>query len=164
MTSEAKTTSIADSEFIIEVSGFLLFLKRFFQVGAIWVLVASVVESFQERNFLHIITGIISCCIYLAVAKYAIRTFPRKVSLEGESIVFHKVPTTWLNINGIPIPLGITQRVVRPKSAVVLEWIGRALTLNDMNNGKSIRLAAGKHADRLAEWFKSTGVGNPVGG
>ena len=154
----------ASPEFTIELSGFMLLLKRFFQVGAVWILVASIFESFQPDQHFFFVTGIINCCIYLAVAKYVIRTFPRKVSLEGDLIVFHKVPTTWLNINGIPIPLGITQRVVKPKSSIVLEWIGRALTLNDMNNGKSIRLAAGKHADRLAEWFQSAGVTHPVGG
>jgi hypothetical protein len=164
MTPEEQTTVIPESEFTIEVSGFLLLLKRFFQVGAIWILIASIIEAFQERHFVYVFPGIINCFIYLAVAKYAIRTFPRKVSLEGDSIVFHKVPTTWLSINGIPIPIGITQRVVKPKSTVVLEWIGRALTLNDMNNGKSLRLAAGKHADRLAEWFQTAGVSNPVGG
>jgi hypothetical protein len=33
-----------------------------------------------------------------------------------------------------------------------------------MNEGKSIQLASGKHADALAAWFSSIGVASPVGG
>ena len=152
------------SEFTIEISGFVLWIKRFFQVGAIWILLASIVESFKAGQHFTFIAGILNFFIYWALAKFAFRTFPRKVSIEGDSIVFHKVPTAWININGIPIPLGITLRSLRPKTSIVLERIGRTLTLNDMDAGKSIRLAAGKHGDDLAAWFKSNGVADPVGG
>jgi len=164
MAQEIPPENQLNTEFTIEISGFVLWIKRFFQFGAVWILLASIVESFKEGQHFTFIAGALNFCLYWAIAKYAFRTFPRKVSVEGDSIVFHKVPTAWININGIPIPLGITQRSIRSKSSIVLERIGRTLTLNDMAAGKSIRLAAGKHGDALASWFKSNGVSDPVGG
>jgi hypothetical protein len=164
MNPEESSRKAPDSEFVIELSGLLLFMKRFLQLGVIFVLVNGIYDSFRLRTVWPLVASILNGGIYLALAVFAIRTFPRKVSLEGDSVVFHKVPTTWIDIGPILIPLGITQRVVRPKSTVVLEWIGRSLTLNDMNGGRSIRLASGKHADQLASWFSSIGASSPVGG
>jgi len=155
---------LSNLEFEIRLSGFLLFLKWFFQVGAFLFLIGTIVSAIQSKEYLDILNGAIGFCFYWFLAKYAIRTFPRKVSLEGEMIVFHKIPKTWLDVNGIPVPLGITQRVVFPRAKVNLEWIGRTLSLNDMEKGKSIRLAAGKHAEELAAWFQSAGAPTPVGG
>lgn len=157
-------TSTRASEFVIELSGFLLFMKRFLQVGATLALASGLYDSFNQRSLWHLVTAILNGGIYLALATYAIRTFPRKVSLEGDSVVFHKVPTTWFNIGPILVPLGITQRLVRPKTSVALEWIGRSLALNDMNEGKSVHLASGKYADQLAAWFANAGVTPPIGG
>lgn len=164
MNIEEPTLKGADSEFVIELSGFLLFMKRLLQVGAIWALFVGIFDSFNVRNLWPLAASILNSGICLAIATYAIRTFPRKVSLEGDSVVFHKVPTTWVDLGPMLLPLGITQRLVRPKSAVALEWIGRSLTLNDMNEGRSVRLASGKHADKLVLWFSSIGVASPVGG
>jgi len=164
MSAEENTPLLVPQEFTIRLSGFMLFIKRLLLVGAAWAIVASGVEAITSRQPFFLLTGIVNGCIYYAVATYALRTFPRKVSIEGNSVVFHKVPTTWINLNLIMIPIGITQRMTRSKSEVVLEWIGRSLNLNDMINGKTIRLASGKHGDELAEWFKSNGISNPVGG
>ena len=153
-----------DSEFIIELSGFLLFMKRFLQLGATFALISGLYDSFFQRNPWPLVASILNGGLCLALATFAIRTFPRKVSLEGDSVVFHKVPTTWIDIGPILVPLGITQRLICPRSSVALEWIGRSLTLNDMNEGKSVRLAYGKHADQLAAWFSNVGVSAPVGG
>jgi hypothetical protein len=157
-------TGASGPEFVIELSGFLLFVKRFLQLGAALALANGLYDSFNQRNLWPLVTAILNGGIYLALATYAIRTFPRKVSLEGDSVVFHKVPTTWFNIGPILVPLGITQRLVRPKTSVALEWIGHSLTLNDMNEGKSVHLASGKYADQLAAWFASAGVAAPIGG
>ncbi|WP_286355891.1 hypothetical protein [Geothrix oryzae] len=164
MNPEELSLKVPDSEFLIELSGFMLFFKRFLQLGAALVLMSGVYDSLHLHTLRPLITSLFNGGIYLALATFAIRTFPRKVSLEGDSVVFHQVPTTWINIGPILVPLGITQRVVHSKSAVTLEWIDRSLTLNDLNEGKSIPLASGKHADHLASWFSSIGVPNPVGG
>jgi hypothetical protein len=164
MNLEESTPNDASSEFILELSGFLLFMKRFLQVGAVWVLAVGVFDSFNLRTPWPLVASLLNAGICFVLATFAIRTFPRKITLEGDSVVFHKVPTAWIDIGPMLLPLGITQRLVRPKSAVVLEWIGRSLTLNDMDEGKSVRLAAGKHADKLALWFSSIGVAGPVGG
>jgi hypothetical protein len=164
MNSEEAPLKAPESEFVIELSGFMLFMKRFLQLGAILVFLGGVTESFRLRSPMPLVATALNGFIYLALAAFAIRTFPRKVSLEGDSIIFHKVPTTWIDIGPILLPLGITQRLVRPKSSVALEWIGRSLTLNDMNEGKSVRLASGKHADKLAAWFSAIGAATPVGG
>lgn len=164
MAQDPASVASSGSEFTIEISGSVLWLKRLFQVGAVWILIASIVESIIERQYLQFVPGALNACILWLVSGFAFRTFPRKVSVEGDSIVFHKVPTTWINISGIPVPLGITQRSVRERSSIVLERIGRTLTLNDMEAGKSIRLAAGKHGDELAAWFKLKGVPDPTGG
>jgi len=162
--SEETTFRGLNSEFVIELSGLLLFMKRFLQLGAILAFVAGIVEAFKLGNPMPLVVATLNGGLYLLLATYGIRTFPRKVSLEGDSVVFHKVPTTWINIGPILVPFGITQRLVRPKSAVALEWIGRSLTLNDMNEGGSIQLASGKHAEALAAWFSSIGAASPVGG
>ncbi|WP_291272924.1 hypothetical protein [Geothrix sp.] len=152
------------SEFVIELSGLLLFMKRFLQLGAVLALASGLYDSINQRSLWHLATAILNGGIYFALATYAIRTFPRKVSLEGDSVVFHKVPTTWFNIGPILVPLGITQRLVCPKASVALEWIGRSLALNDMSEGKSIHLASGKYADQLAAWFANAGITAPIGG
>jgi len=151
-------------EFVIEVSGYGLFIKRFLLVAAVWFAISSLIESIQARQFGYLLAGCLNSALCYAVAQYGIRTFPRKVSLEGESIVFHKVPTAWFPINGIPIPIGITQREVWPIATVALERIYSSLSLNDIKRGRSIPLASGKQAEKLAAWFKSVGVSDPVGG
>ena len=153
-----------DPEFVIKISGYGLFIKRFLLVATVWFLISSVIESLRSGQFGYFLAGGLNAALCYVVARYGIRTFPRKVSLEGDSIVFHKVPTAWFPINGIPIPLGITQREVWPIGTVALERIYSSLSLNDIKRGRSIPLASGKQADSLTAWFKSVGVSDPVGG
>lgn len=164
MEPEDHPTPRVNPEFIIEVSGYGLFIKRFLLVAAVWFGVSAAIESFRTWQFGYLLAGGLNSALCYVVAQYGIRTFPRKVSLEGDSIVFHKVPTAWFPINGIPIPLGITQREVWPIGTVALERIYSSLSLNDIKGGRSIPLASGKQAVSLAAWFKSVGVSDPVGG
>src|ERR1035438_6938579 len=105
MNPEEATPNGTDSEFVIELSGLLLFVKRFLQVAAVWVLVVGIFDSINLRTPWPLAAAILNSGICLAIATYAIRTFPRKVSLEGNSVVFHKVPTTWLDVGPMLIPL-----------------------------------------------------------
>lgn len=151
-------------EFLIQPSGFMLFFRRLLYVMAGLAIVSGVVDSVSQRTPYPLMTGCLNALMAWLVARFCIRTFPRKVSIDGDTVTFHRVPTAWIDINGLPIPLGIDDRVPMNKSDVALEWIGRALTLNHMAKGKSIRLAAGKHAKELAKWFIEQGIAPPVGG
>ena len=142
----------------------MVILRRIFQLGAAWWGFISVSDLFNTGNHFIFIAALFGAVISLVIAQYGLRTFPRKVSLDGDLIVFHKVPTAWFPIGGIAIPLGITERVEWPIATLALEWFGRSLSLNDIRNGKSIPLASGNQGKQLAAWFIAAGVSEPVGG
>lgn len=151
-------------EFNIQLSGFPLFLRRALWFFACMTVLLNIINSLRERDALILLNGLIDGVFLWAMGRFAIRSFPRKVSIEGDEVIFHRVPTTFIFISGVLIPFGVTDRVSRQKSEVVLEWIGRTLTLNDMKFGKSIRLASGAHAKQLAQWFQQSGIQTPIGG
>jgi hypothetical protein len=153
-----------NEEFVIKPSGFMLFFRRLLYVMSGLAIFSGLVEAISQRSPYPVASGCLNALITWSAGRYCIRTFPRKVSISGDIIIFHRVPKAWIDINGIPIPLGIDDQMPMSKADVVLEWIGTALTLNHMTKGKSIRLAAGKHAKELAQWLNTQGVSLPVGG
>ncbi|MDR3670106.1 MAG: hypothetical protein P4L36_04640 [Holophaga sp.] len=163
MIEQTQTLENSD-EFLLRLSGLQLLFKWLIQSGAFYVFALSVWMSCTGSNRFEFLNGMMNGGIIWLFTVYVLLPFPRKVSSSGDEIFFHKMPTAWVTLMGAPIPISATTVLARQKATVELEWVGKALTLNDMENGRSIRLASGRHAAELASWLKAHGVSNFVGG
>ncbi|WP_243335878.1 hypothetical protein [Mesoterricola sediminis] len=83
---------------------------------------------------------------------------------DGNDLVFRDVPSFWVNIQGITVPIAVQKEIRIPVEGMVPEWINRTLTWNDMEKGRTVYLARGQEAQALVAWICANGVAPPVGG
>ncbi|WP_316414047.1 hypothetical protein [Mesoterricola silvestris] len=93
-----------------------------------------------------------------------LRPLPSSVTRDGSALVFRDVPSFWMNIQGITVPLIVRREVRIPIIGMVPEWINSSLTWNDMEKGRTVFLARGEEAHSLVRWMTANGVAPPVGG
>ena len=91
------------------------------------------------------------------------RPLPSTVCSTSSEIIFHDLPSFWINVQGIRIPLAIKKEFRIPSSTLTLEWISGSLTWNDMQHGKSIFLAHGEQGQALESWLIQQGIRPAVG-
>jgi len=141
-------------------AGFRWFVWIFLAAGVAMALL----EWFEEGNPSMLINLGLQVCLLAFAWRRILKPLPSSVLREGNDLIFRDVPSFWVNIQGIIVPLVVRKDVRVPVGGMVPEWIDQSLTWNDMEKGRTVYLARGQEAQALVKWLCAHGVAPPVGG
>lgn len=121
-------------------------------------------EWFHQGNPTGAISFLVQGGVLLLLWRRVFSPLPSAVVLEGPDLIFKDVPSFWIQISMINVPIIIRREVRIPVASMVPEWISGSLTWNDMEKGRTVFLAKGEQAAALVAWLAKAGVASPVGG
>ncbi|GEM_PF-7125115 len=130
-----------------------------FVAGAANALLAWMLRKHPEAGILFLL----QVGLMLVLWRRVLRPLPSSVTLDGTELVFRDVPSFWLQINFIRIPVVVRRLMRIPVAGMVPEWIDANLTWNDLERGRTVLLATGQQAEALMAWLGTHGVAPATG-